>query len=76
MVGDILWNLVPWFARPDGEIAEEGTLGFAVHGFQAGEEFQEVRTGEVQRVLVRLVGGARGVVHEGRRRLFDMTPTM
>jgi hypothetical protein len=47
MVGDICGELVAGFAGPDGEIAEEGALRFAVHGFQTGEEFQEVRTAEV-----------------------------
>jgi hypothetical protein len=42
MVGGYFAELVSWFARPDGEIAEEGSLRFAVHCFQTGEEFQEV----------------------------------
>ncbi len=65
-------GLTSGLARPDGEIAEEGALRFAAHGFEAGEQLEEVSAAEFERVLVGLVGGADGVIDERRRGLFDV----
>jgi len=59
-------------ADGDSEVGESYGFGVVENAVEGFAEFENVGSGERERMFVWLVDGSRGVVDVGRRRLFDV----